>query len=343
MSNDEFEEIGWSDVESMNEDEEAEKRGKEASKFVAKFPNEQRGRRNDNDKKSQVLMGTSIPLITLPKQEIKIELSVEEVYEEEDKSGSNHHHRIPNFTAAERKSTILAGSSRALRSQISRFEDAFFKEHGRPPKRPADRAPMATTYAQYRKWKKEIRGDAACRIQALFRGSSTRSKNRITVHCASGSTRIILKRADPSLSEFDINQTSIPDDTMAELQARKSDLKLQLKTYNTAFAHKNGRMPNKAEKEPIRYLYESYNRLKSQIKELKQEHCSGSDGGMSDGNDASGVAALKEEKKRLHAKLKAYEKEFFQKNQRQVLSFVDIEPVASDYRRYKEVKKELGL
>jgi hypothetical protein len=46
--------------------------------------------------------------------------------------------------------------------------------HGRAPKGAAERAPLATTYAQYREWKRAIRADAACRIQALFRGARCR-------------------------------------------------------------------------------------------------------------------------------------------------------------------------
>jgi hypothetical protein len=37
------------------------------------------------------------------------------------------------------------------------------------------------------------------------------------------------------------------------------------------FARKHGRMPVKAEKEPIRHLYESYNSLKNQITTMEQE------------------------------------------------------------------------
>ena len=95
------------------------------------------------------------------------------------KFGSNSgsqpsHYRMLTSTAAERKRTVAA--CRALRAQITRFEEAFIQLHGRPPKGAAERAPLATTYAQYREWKRAIRADAACRIQALFRGAmSTRA------------------------------------------------------------------------------------------------------------------------------------------------------------------------
>jgi hypothetical protein len=174
-------------------------------------------------------------------------------------------------------------------------------------------------------------------------------------------------------------------------------LKAQLKQYDMNFARKHGRMPVKAEKEPIRHLYENYNSLKSEIQRLEAEGRSsasttqssslsslpqralsppGSDGGMSGGEEGSGksspmpgrnmrklpkpasppigsatssgappsqdLAALKAEKSQLHQMLRAYEKEFFRENRRQVSSFADIRPVASQYRRYKEIKRNLA-
>lgn len=82
-------------------------------------------------------------------------------------------HQTLTKSAEERKRTVAA--CRALRAQISRFEEAFFQIHHRQPKGAAERAPLATTYAQYREWKRAIRADAATRIQAFFRGARCRS------------------------------------------------------------------------------------------------------------------------------------------------------------------------
>ena len=460
---------------------------------------------------------------------------------------STAHYRMLTSTAAERKRTVAA--CRALRAQIQRFEDAFVQLHGRPPKGAGDRAPLATTYAQYREWKRAIRADAACRIQALFRGSRCRwsllrnnSNNAII-------TRIVRSRAgrasststtttttmvpavdsavndkiaipfeiedsDPMTSPESIKSSNVvsslspqwanqfvpprlnfsggspndgfsqgnnninsgtgnnsiatttpspnprsqlqsgsgnsspsssptdqsPDSTLinmsfAELQARKRDLKQQLKQYDMNFARKHGRMPVKSEKEPIRHLYESYNTLKGQITELERDGkhlpsnsgnfvlsgsnqppqlqplpllrqispTSGSDtddsspvatklgvlspvgstqskrklpkpgttapptnsgssstvnsasssiSGMGVANSGSGtgstsmvpqdLTALKAEKQNLHTMLRSFEKDFFRENRRQVSSFADIRPVASQYRRYKEIKKQIA-
>ena len=378
---------------------------------------------------------------------------------------------------------------RALRAQIQRFEDAFIQLHGRPPKGAADRAPLATTYAQYREWKRAIRADAACRIQALFRGAYLRW--RLLRLNDPRVTQVIVARAGRAKSaEAVMNQISIPVEIgqadhnrspsvsmastsgsdsysgsatdrfappwaakiarrrpadreslpapprytpaaqsppslsdmgslpIAELQARKRDLKAQLKQYDMNFARRHGRMPVKAEKEPIRHLYESYNTLKSQISQMEHEGrqstaaiaptaagtgsnvaaplspvasqvlpqvplqqrvspTSGSESGTSGGEEsplrinqqprgnqlrlprtaspplASGstssspapapdLSALKAEKVQLHQMLRAYEKDFFREHRRQVSSFADIQPVASQYRRYKEIKKAIA-
>ncbi|CAJ1966800.1 unnamed protein product [Cylindrotheca closterium] len=246
------------------------------------------------------------------------------------------HYRMVMSTAAERKRTVAA--CRALRSQILRFEDAFIQMHGRAPRGAAERAPLATTYAQYKEWKRAIRADAACRIQALVRGALTRGKlsqssdaqmqqvisrragrsdsfgfgkttlEQLQIPADIGESDMPITQPDPFTdlaaksqplppqwgsnqsirrprtsndsfaspvpkaatsspsSPNDINRMSLPD-----LQARKRDLKQQLKQYDMNFARRHKRMPVKAEKEPIRHLYEQYNALKSQITTMEQE------------------------------------------------------------------------
>lgn len=334
-------------------------------------------------------------------------------------------YRMLTSTAAERKRTVAA--CRALRAQISRFEEAFIRLHGRPPKGAADRAPLATTYAQYREWKRAIRADAACRIQALFRGALCR-----WMLLRSGNTQmveVIRNRAGqrrnlpPSIptdgdearslaAPSPWSQDPFPDQPSqqqsaqedlsqlpaAELQMRKRDLKQQLKKYDIEFVQRHGRMPLKAEKEPIRHLYESYNRLKGQINQMQrdgprrapsnnnstaatggvpQRSVSPSSGSESEDsparpgpfssrqqrnhrhhlptspsttatpttttpNTGGDLAALRAEKQNLHAMLRSYERDFFRENRRQVSSFADIRPVASQYRRYKEIKRAMA-
>eukprot|EP00529_Nitzschia_sp_RCC80_P007732 CAMPEP_0113506944 /NCGR_PEP_ID=MMETSP0014_2-20120614/36187_1 /TAXON_ID=2857 /ORGANISM="Nitzschia sp." /LENGTH=1251 /DNA_ID=CAMNT_0000402491 /DNA_START=417 /DNA_END=4172 /DNA_ORIENTATION=- /assembly_acc=CAM_ASM_000159 len=384
-------------------------------------------------------------------------------------------YRMLTSTAAERKRTVAA--CRALRAQITRFEEAFIQLHGRPPKGAAERAPLATTYAQYREWKRAIRADAACRIQALFRGARTRwsllrSDNPAIVRVvetaagkrasasqtnslanstslnasitipveigeqrragstspsASGGIDSLSSTGDQPLAPTWGGQTGIhrrsgsvgdglptgspaprptsspsgspagsrlPVDmgrmSLSELQNRKRELKQRLKEYDMNFARRNGRMPVKAEKEPIRHLYERYNSLKNQITSMEQEarqtstpaatqrsaaasaammnqrttvtpvgsdsedsgpggnrtrqshrHSSSSSAGSGTNLAQENLASLRAEKGRLHQMLRSYERDFFREHQRQVSSFADIRPVASQYRRYKEIKRSI--
>lgn len=376
-------------------------------------------------------------------------------------SSQTAHYRMLTSTASERKRTVAA--CRALRAQITTFEDAFFQLHNRPPKGAAERAPLATTYLQYREWKRAIRADAACRIQALFRGAGTRlillrsndSKVRRVVRVRAGlpvvsndkNLRIISGQGQENMLSQIGNPTELDNESekslfleqvsggvdvyaaqntsqsytpqwasqivrrrsdlvhenvhtppassrppsleyanlpLPDLQARKRDLKQQLKQYDMNFARRHGRMPVKAEKEPIRHLYENYNSLKGQINMIEQDGRhphpsptpsvnssirsvstastnqtpeSGNDELIRRGNRnrrrspppiASSVSpsqdltALKAEKGQLHQMLRSYEKDFFREHRRQVSSFADIRPVASQYRRYKETKRAIA-
>lgn len=373
--------------------------------------------------------------------------------------------RTLTATAAERKRTVAA--CRALRAQIARFEDAFMHLHGRPPKGAADRAPLTSTYTQYREWKRAIRADAASRIQALFRGArcrwllernvdprfkkivmnqagrpakiknlplpaipnnindrggpsvrnkplSRRPENNdhygVEVYYENGGSRPMptwnVNRGSPNRSKGSRDDGSISSGsgfsgpqpipslhemTYPELQTRKRELKQQLKQYDMSFFNQHRRMPVKAEKEPIRHLYENYNSLKIRITMYEREgppinqirpgprhvppqtnHAYAEVNGSmeetsltyskasvekhgkwkaplasSEKNDSvtplptatPTLATLRTEKQTLHQMLRSYEKDFFNLHNRQVSCYADIRPVASQYRRYKEIKK----
>lgn len=418
-------------------------------------------------------------------------------------SSNRDQYRALTSTAAERKCTVAA--CRALRAQITQFEDAFIQMHGRSPKGASERAPLASTYMQYREWKRAIRADAACRIQALCRGARVRlmllrsADPRISSYMAKrglsmeqqkpvspnppnhlsipldmggedsdsalprrletrdvgvrgsddGSVEVV-PVAPPSSesptwrnrqqqqqqhsqpreqpmqrqnsggsspgephsrkSPSSRSRISLPDVSvmsLAELQQRKRELKQQLKLYDMNFHAQHGRMPEKREKEPIRHLYESYNTYKQQMTTIEKGEAqpgpgtaafrgvvpdappvdnispkavsptfasgntspinlggyghkrssSGSAGASETGSDmhfsqdtdmrsaevaSQDMASLKAEKATLHQMLRSYEKDFFKQHKRQVSSFADIRPVASQYRRYKEIKKAIA-
>jgi len=59
--------------------------------------------------------------------------------------------------------------------------------------------------------------------------------------------------------------------TLPELQAYKRKLKQKLKKIEMDFHRQHGRMPVKAEKEPIRIFYKNYNNLKNQITSAEKD------------------------------------------------------------------------
>jgi hypothetical protein len=154
--------------------------------------------------------------------------------------------------------------------------------------------------------------------------------------------------------------------TVAEHQTNKKAFKQQLKQYDTNFVRKHGCMPVKAEKEPIRHLYQGYKILKARIRLAEKEgrHLQSppvlllstsplqkravfpSDSLRNDTTGGEAVLGslrlLRADSGQLHHMLRSYEKEFYKKNKRAVSSYADIQPVASQYLRYKEINKAIA-
>jgi len=96
----------------------------------------------------------------------------------------------------------------------------------------------------------------------IFTSSTTTSS---TTSSTSSSSTIQLPAASSIASSSDETFGDLACFSLPELQACKRLLKRQLVKYDGVFTRRIGRMPNKAEKEPIRHLYERYNALKGQI------------------------------------------------------------------------------
>jgi DNA repair exonuclease SbcCD ATPase subunit len=112
--------------------------------------------------------------------------------------------------------------------------------------------------------------------------------------------------------------------SLSELQELKRDLKNQLKQYDIHFARTHGRMPNKAEKEVIRPLYNHYNALKDYIgpveslkKKLKQYdmHFAQTHGRMPTKAEKAAVRHLYEKYKALKAEIATYLLDYEQQQQ----------------------------
>ena len=148
-----------------------------------------------------------------------------------------HTHKI------DRKLAVRA--CRVLRLQIKAFEDAFSETSKRRP-RGSDRRPLASTYRQYRDWKRCIRHDAAAAIQGLCRR----------------------RRARPMVRA---PQQPVQQSTIAQLRLDKRNIKKKLRAYDAQFIAKHGRSPTRFEKEPIRGLYELYYSAKERLRKLGNE------------------------------------------------------------------------
>ena len=140
---------------------------------------------------------------------------------------------------------LAVRACRVLRLQIKAFEDAFSETSKRRP-RGSDRRPLASTYRQYRDWKRCIRHDAAAAIQGLCRK----------------------RRARPMVSA---PRPAIQTSTIAQLRLDKRNIKKKLRAYDAQFIAKHGRSPTRFEKEPIRGLYELYYSAKERLRKLGNE------------------------------------------------------------------------
>ena len=141
---------------------------------------------------------------------------------------------------------LAVRACRVLRLQIKAFEDAFSETSKRRP-RGSDRRPLASTYRQYRDWKRCIRHDAAAAIQGLCRK----------------------RRARPMVAPAP--RSKAPESTIAQLRLDKRNIKKKLRAYDAQFIAKHGRSPTRFEKEPIRGLYELYYSAKERLRKLGNE------------------------------------------------------------------------
>lgn len=181
-------------------------------------------------------------------------------------SQQNTHEWRPSAEGAgERKHMVQA--CRALRMQIKSFEDEFFAAKGHTP-RGQERNPLASTYRQYREWKKDIRDHSATQIQAAARCCLARkylvALLREAENDNSNSRGLLLTPATAASKQ----PTAKGEDDGSSVEAllrEKRRIKQQLKDYDHRFFKTHGRMPHKQEKEPIRALYERYHSVKASI------------------------------------------------------------------------------
>ena len=126
--------------------------------------------------------------------------------------------------------------------------------------------------ARYRRAKRTIRGSAASAVSALVRGflarrrlarARGRSGGGGSSGGGSGGGSGVDNTAAATAVAVQAAAAVVDAKRVVTLRAKKRELKAQLKAFDVNFKRAHRRVPVKAEKEPIRYLYETYNDVKT--------------------------------------------------------------------------------
>ena len=137
---------------------------------------------------------------------------------------------------------------------VKAFEGEFARAKGRLP-RGADRDPLASTYAQYRGWKRGVRDQAATQVQSMYRGVRVR-RSRGGVEPRPARPALLPPPTRTALAPIAVGSNTVA------LTTQKRQLKVRLKAFDSVFVQEHGRLPTRAEKEPIRALYVEYHKVK---------------------------------------------------------------------------------
>eukprot|EP01119_Soliformovum_irregulare_P024041 TRINITY_DN8538_c0_g1_i1.p1 TRINITY_DN8538_c0_g1~~TRINITY_DN8538_c0_g1_i1.p1 ORF type:complete len:582 (+),score=81.17 TRINITY_DN8538_c0_g1_i1:51-1796(+) len=166
--------------------------------------------------------------------------------------------------------------------------------------------------------------------------------------------------------------------THQQLQAEKLALKTELKSFDIEFLQQHGHMPEKADKEPLRVLYQRYRQVKMLLEASGENdpretspviHKGGArlshsppqeerEGGLSRRDRSKETrqerrspspspmqqdhAALKAEKRKLQLRLHEFQNEFVVKHGRKVSSREDRLPIQQEYERYRQLRTMLA-
>jgi len=262
----------------------------------------------------------------------------------------------------------------SLRKHIRFFEESHFLNTGKLPTS-EERGDIATVDTQYKDLKAGARGYAITKIQALARGRRARN----VVWGAAGKDRdarasdVVIKirrelEAGPSANEemrrFErkriaggnlaalvermnaertLANRTFPglDSTAKDLHAEKNMVKSVLKAHTRALSESLKREPSALDLEDVKPAFVLYHIVNARLKELEAV------GAETESRRAKQEALkekfhdLREEAKRLKTILGKYEEAFTAKHGRKMKTKVELEPIATEYARFKEVKVEL--
>lgn len=158
------------------------------------------------------------------------------------------------------------------------------------------------------------------------------------------------------LDENRINKGIIEKMSYEGLTNEKKKVKNELKKYDMAFEALYHRQPVRNEKEPMRPLYIYYKLLKQAIHKKEEAGLVGNVASRDEGANGNKekqkttillselknkLEDLKKQKNDLRLRLQSFQEEFSRNNNRKIKYNKDIQPIESEYKRYKEVKEEI--
>jgi len=202
----------------------------------------------------------------------------------------------------------LIAQKKDLKRLLKRFDEEFCATHGRQPKK-ADKEVLRPQYQRYH----DLKGDMTrlrTVIEAEFGVDAVPSEEEVLT----ASTDDIVAAGDKPV--WAAVSVSVPASATHHRSASSS---------------------------PVNIASFGFPRAMDILPSAPAAVTATAAGASDSGVDANiSTAQLHEEKRALHAQLKAYEKDFQAQHNRQVTRQDDIAPVAEEYRRYKEVKQLLA-
>ena len=228
---------------------------------------------------------------------------------------SSTHASIPSDVQVKYK--VLMNEKKQLKRTLKKFDEDFASQHGRPPKK-ADKEVMRPMYQNYHEVKAEL---------------------------------------ETIRSSIELSHGYLPDEMKED---REEDRKQNINSSSSSSSSSSSNNKGGGEGD-FNSTFNSWP-IGQDSNATTADYGAESKGGDNDGNDdnnnnndndsneSSGgrkyvqlsskesIETLQEERKNLHAYLKTYERDFNKIHGRPVMRHEDIQPVAHEYERYKQVK-----
>jgi hypothetical protein len=225
---------------------------------------------------------------------------------------------------------LLLGKKRDLKKELKSFDETFSLQNGRTPRK-TDKEVMRPLYQKYQEVKIELDTlqahieskhglilnpqDDLSESERPYQSTETKSNG------ASKGSTIVTKNNHEKNDNYSGNRDS-----------KFNESRLHIEQFDTTEASgaSSSFPPSLKSTVPLKSFEMFSNTMNSSTSNIPQEKS----------NDEK-LELLLEEKRTLHAYLKTYERDFNRIHGRAVMKHEDIQPVADEYQRYKELKSEV--